>query len=88
LGTAVKWAYFARSSGARSGTSSFRQRDLTAAVKAVIAAGREVARAEIDPTTGTITVVVTGKAKEEVAAGPQDELDRELEAFEARHGQG
>lgn len=41
--------------------SNFRQRDLTAAVKAVVAAGCEVARAEIDLTTRKIVVVI-GKA--------------------------
>ena len=44
--------------------STFRQRDLTAAVKAVVAAGREVARAEIDMTTGNIVLVI-GKAQEQ-----------------------
>jgi len=45
------------------GPSTFRQRDLTAAVKAVLAAGREVARAEIDKTTGNIVLEI-GKAQE------------------------
>jgi hypothetical protein len=50
------------------GPSTFRQRDLTAAVKAVVAAGYEVARAEIDATTGRIVVVI-GKARGQ----PQEE---------------
>ncbi len=41
------------------GPSTFRQRDVTAAVKAVVAAGVEVARVEIDK-EGKI-VVVPGK---------------------------
>lgn len=40
------------------GSCTFRQRDVTAAVKAVIAAGCEVARAEIDRATGKIVVVI------------------------------
>jgi nitrate reductase NapAB chaperone NapD len=40
--------------------STFRQRDVTAAVKAVVAAGVEVARVEVDK-EGKI-VVVTGAA--------------------------
>lgn len=44
------------------GPCTFRQRDLTAAVKAVVAAGREVERVEVDK-DGKI-VVVTGKPAE------------------------
>ena len=43
------------------GPSTFRQRDLTAAVKAVVAAGCAVARVEIDK-HGKIVVVMTGNA--------------------------
>jgi hypothetical protein len=43
------------------GPSTFRQRDLTAAVKGVFAAGCEVARVEIDK-NGTI-VVIPAKTK-------------------------
>ena len=49
--------------------STFRQRDLTAAVRAVIAAGCEVARAEVDK-DGKI-VVVTGKPAEPGLARPR-----------------
>jgi hypothetical protein len=65
------------------GPCSFRQRDVTAAVKAVVAAGCEVARAEID-SAGKIVVVI-GKPQGLDAA---DDLARELTAFEARNGQG
>jgi hypothetical protein len=39
------------------GACTFRQRDVTKAVKAIVAAGCEVARAEIEP-SGKITVIV------------------------------
>ena len=54
---------------------SFRQRDVTKAVKAVAAAGCQVARAEIEPTTGKIIVVV-GSPQEMDSNGP-NECDRE-----------
>jgi hypothetical protein len=41
------------------GPCNFRQRDVKAAVKAVIAAGCEGSRVEIDPATGKIVIVVT-----------------------------
>jgi hypothetical protein len=44
------------------GPSTFRQRDVTAAVRAVVAAGVEVVRVEIDK-SGRI-VVTTGKPNE------------------------
>lgn len=64
--------------------SNFRQQDVTRAVKAVVAAGVDIARVEIDR-TGKI-VIVTSKPLE--ATSPQDELDRELADWETRHGQG
>jgi hypothetical protein len=64
--------------------STFRQQDVTRAVKAVVAAGVDIARVEIDR-AGKI-VIVTGRPLE--ATNPQDELDRELQDWEARHGQG
>jgi hypothetical protein len=63
--------------------STFRQQDVTRAVKAVTAAGVDVARVEIDR-AGKI-VIVTGRSLE--ATNPQDELDLELQDWEARHGQ-
>jgi hypothetical protein len=53
---------------------TFRQRDVTAAVKAVVAAGCEVARAEIDPATGRITVFV-GKPQADEANKSNNEWD-------------
>jgi hypothetical protein len=41
--------------------STFRQRDLCAAIKAARAAGVEVFRIEIDPTSGRMVVVVMSK---------------------------
>jgi hypothetical protein len=55
------------------GPANFRQRDLTAAVKAVLAAGCEVARIEIDK-DGKI-VVVTGKPKAPVTDAEINEWD-------------
>jgi hypothetical protein len=60
--------------------STFRRADVTKAVKAVVAAGVDIARIEIDA-AGKI-VIVAGKP----AAGPVDELDRELQEWEARNG--
>lgn len=53
--------------------STFRQRDVTAAVKAVVAAGLPVARAEIDK-DGKI-VVVAGKPEESRAPSDSNEWD-------------
>ena len=58
------------------GPCTFRKRDLTAAIKAVVAAGCEVVRAEIEPATGKI-IVVTGKPDEGSngdASNPWDEV--------------
>jgi hypothetical protein len=63
------------------GPCTFKQSDLTRAVRAVVAAGVEVARVEVGK-DGKI-VVMAANAKE-----PLNELDRELTEFEARHGQG
>jgi hypothetical protein len=65
--------------------STFRQTDVTRAVKAVVAAGVNIARVEIDK-SGKI-VIVSGKPQEPAIAR-QDDLDQELAEFEARHGQG
>jgi hypothetical protein len=62
--------------------STFRQADLTKAVKAVRSAGVDILRVEL--TKDGRIVIVTGEAQPAV----QDDLDRELEEFCARHGQG
>ena len=58
------------------GPCTFKQRDVTAAVKAVVAAGVSVARIEIDR-EGKI-VVLTGKA---AVTEPANEFDK----WKARH---
>ena len=60
------------------GHSTFKQTDLTRALRAARAAGVNVQRFEIDK-DGKI-VIVTGNA-----AAPDNDLDRELTDFEARH---
>jgi len=62
------------------GSCTFRQRDVTAAIKAVAAAGEKVARVKIDK-DGTI-VVVTGKPADNLAdhednAGAEEWADLE-----------
>jgi hypothetical protein len=53
------------------GRHTFRRIDLTRAIKAVMAAGAEVDRAEIDPTTGKIVVVIS-KSGASVAEIPNE----------------
>jgi hypothetical protein len=65
--------------------SKFRQQDVTRALKGAIAAGVEIARVEIDPTGKIVIQLSNGEVKEQAAT---DDLDRELAAFEARHGEG
>jgi hypothetical protein len=63
------------------GPTTFRQRDVTAAIKAAAAAGLLVARVEIDK-SGKI-VIVTGAQQEQITT--QSALDLELAEFEASH---
>jgi hypothetical protein len=63
--------------------STFRQQDVTRAVKAVVAAGVDIARVEIDKSGKIVIVTVTA-----TGVGPQGDLDLELQEWEARHGQG
>ncbi len=65
------------------GPCTFRKCDLTRAVEAARKAGVEIARVEVGK-DGKI-VIVTANAHGR--GGPQDDLDRELAQFEARHGQ-
>jgi hypothetical protein len=62
----------------------FKERDVTRATKAVLAAGLEIARIEIGKDGGII--VVPGKPEPQAALS--DDLDRELAEFKAQHGQG
>jgi hypothetical protein len=62
--------------------SIFRQQDLTKAIKGATKAGVNIARIEIAK-DGRIVIISAG-------ADPsvqEDDLDRELAEFEARHGQ-
>jgi ssDNA-binding replication factor A large subunit len=61
--------------------STFRQTDVTKAVKAVRSAGVNIVRVEL--TKDGRIVIVTGEAD----PAAQDDLDRELAEFEARHGE-
>jgi hypothetical protein len=61
--------------------STFRQQDVTRAIKATKAAGVDIAKIEIAK-DGTIRIITV-----EARPAAQDDLDRELAEFEARHGQ-
>jgi hypothetical protein len=69
------------------GQLAFKKTDVTRALRAMSAAGQAVDRVEIDPATGKIVIVVT-KSRDQIIVTPQDDLDRELTEFEARHGKG
>jgi hypothetical protein len=58
------------------GPCTFKQRDMTKAVKAVVAAGVPVAKVEVDK-AGKITVVVAGNGQESSDEGREgNEWDR------------
>jgi len=60
--------------------STFRQSDITRAFRAAQAAGVENVRIEIAK-DGRLVIIATG-----AQPAVQDDLDRELEEFRARHG--
>ncbi len=72
----------ARTTTARA-PSTFKQGDITRAVKGAIAAGVDVARVEIDQ-TGKIIIQLAKVGNKEQAL---DDLDRELAEFERKHGE-
>jgi hypothetical protein len=61
----------------------FRQQDLTRALRGAIAAGVPVQRVEID-NTGKIVIILHDDPQKRL----DDEIDREIAEFEARHGGG
>jgi hypothetical protein len=65
------------------GACTFKQNDVTRALRATLAAGVAVLRVEIDK-DGRIIVVTAGATP----SAPADDLDRELAEFEAHNGQG
>ena len=60
-----------------------RPANVAAAIKTLVASGVGIARIEIDSTGKTVIIPRTAPD-----ARPQDDLDRELEEWEAHHGQG
>jgi hypothetical protein len=64
--------------------STFRQQDITRAIKAAVKAGVDIARIRVEITKVGSIIVATSTDQ----SVPQDDLDRELAAFEAHHGQG
>jgi hypothetical protein len=66
--------------------ASFRQTDLTRALRGALTAGLEIARVEID-VQGKI-IILPARRGEPVRNDTDAHLDRELAEFEARHGDG
>jgi hypothetical protein len=64
------------------GAQTFKQRDVTKAIRAAVKAGVKGWRVEIDK-NGKITLTSA-----ESSSSLSDDLDRELADFEARRGQG
>lgn len=65
----------------------FRQADVTRALRGAQSAGVDVARVEIDR-HGKIVIVPARPGDQHEASETEQALDRELEEFEARHGEG
>lgn len=63
--------------------TTFKQSDVTRALKATLAAGLQVMRIEIDKDR---IIVIPGTASDQVLgpAGGVDDLDRELDEFKSR----
>lgn len=62
---------------------TFKERDVTRALRGAKAAGIQIQRVEID-NAGKIIIVAAIDSPQTLG----DELDQELVEFEARHGQG
>jgi hypothetical protein len=62
--------------------SNFRQSDLKRAVRALVASGVDIASVRVEITRVGAIVTVSG------VGPPQDDLDRELAEWGARHDQG
>jgi hypothetical protein len=67
---------------------TFKESDAARLVRAVMAAGLPVRAVEADPKSGKITVRTGDAPAADVAMSLNDDLDRELAAFETRNGQG
>lgn len=65
------------------GGCTFRQGDVTRAIRAMRNAGVDLLRVEIEK-SGRIVLITSSSAGGGLS--PADDLDRELEEFEARHG--
>jgi hypothetical protein len=64
--------------------STFRQSDITRAIRAARAAGVDVENVRIEIAKDGRLVIIAGAAQ----PATWDKLDRELEEFRGRHGQG
>jgi hypothetical protein len=67
---------------AERGPNRFRRTEVTRLAKAAIAAGIEPGRIEVDPVSGKITLIPANHGR---PVRGSEELDRELEDFEASH---
>jgi hypothetical protein len=61
---------------------TFKQQDLTRALRAMLAAGIKIQRVEIE--AGKFTIISASESPQT----SEDELDKELAELEARYGQG
>lgn len=74
-----------RRRGGKRGPVAFKQRDVARLMRGAQAAGLTVIAVEVH--NGTLRVL-TGAGVETVASQEVVDLDRELEEFEAKHGEG